>query len=76
MVQAGRSAFRIAADPPWLSAVPGSYVPRGLSGACTLSANRLFRSNVRTWQKETSERWTGRPLLMWWTAPAPGIEVP
>ena len=37
---------------------------------------RLSPTNVRTRRKETYECKTGGPLLMWWTAPAPGIEVP
>jgi hypothetical protein len=32
--------------------------------------------HVDTRQKETYERRMGRWVLMWWTAPAPGIEVP
>ena len=34
------------------------------------------RRHVRSWRKETYGRWPRGQGLMWWTAPAPGIEVP
>jgi hypothetical protein len=33
-------------------------------------------ADVRCWRKETYRRWLRGRVLMWWTAPAPGIEVP
>jgi hypothetical protein len=40
------------------------------------SCPRLALPHVRSWRKRTMGGGRGIPVMMWWTAPAPGDESP
>ena len=41
-----------------------------------LDQRTTFANDVRSWRKLTCDRRREVRVLMWWTAPAPGIDVP
>jgi len=72
---AGPSFLVTVRAPAWARSLPGRSMRWWMASSAerSLGGSTIFSRRVR---RNSARRGNSSPALMWWTAPAPGIEVP